>query len=120
MAAITTAPQTSLQRTGKFTFTAMIVAKGTPSNWAKQTVLLRLVEQNGAETMLTATNEAFKTCVALEKWRIYEFQLTGTCVKQSTQCSRYGVRSSLEVRLVFSLQPSLVKNRVASQVPVPV
>ena len=60
MAATTTAPQTSLQRTGKFTLTAMIVAKGTPSNWVKQTVLLRLVEQSGAETMLTATNEAFK------------------------------------------------------------
>ena len=120
MAAITTAPQTSLQRTGKFTFTAMIVAKGTPSNWVKQTVLLRLVEQSGAETMLTATNEAFKTCVALEKWRIYEFQLKGTCVKQSTQCSRYGVRSSLEVKLLFPCSLALSKTAWPLKFPLPV
>ena len=35
----------SLQRTGSFTLTAMVVAKGVPSDWKSRTVLLRVVEK---------------------------------------------------------------------------
>ena len=110
-------PHTSLQRTGQFTFTAMIVAKATPENWAQPTVLLRLVEKNGAETMLTATKDARNTCVALEKWRIYDFRLKGTCVRLSNSGSRYGIKCPLEVRLAFPCSPTLATSAWTPNIP---
>ena len=90
----------SLQRTGSFTLTAMVVAKGVPSDWKSRTVLLRVVEKNGAETMIVSGGEyAFEELVKLEKWIIYDFQLKGKHVKNSRTNYRYGVRNPFELRL---------------------
>ena len=99
----------SLKRTGRYTFTALVVAKASPANWTKETTILRLAEKNGAETVLTATGNARQSFASVQLWRIYNIEITGACVKNAVLCGRYGISALLEIRLSYPCGVTLSK-----------
>ena len=99
----------TLKRTGKYTFTAMVVAKACPANWSKETTILRLAEKSGAETVLTATGDARKSFASVQLWRIYNIEITGSCVRNAISSERYGISASMEIRLSCACAVTLSK-----------
>ena len=73
---------TAIARTGKFTYTAMLVSKASPKGWSKPTMLLRFAEQSDVHTMLIASDQALSQFQTCEELRIYDVELTGKCVKK--------------------------------------
>ena len=59
--------QSSIKRTGKNNYTAMLVAKAQPTNWNKSTLLLHFVEANGASAVFLTTDDAKKVFEKCEK-----------------------------------------------------
>lgn len=99
----------SLKRTGSNKYVAMLVAKTLPANWSPRTLLLRFVEQNGASTCFRVSGDAIPSYDALEKWRIYDMTIAGSCVKTADAKHQVGVSNPLEVRIKFPSPITLSK-----------
>ena len=48
----------TLKRTGVSAYRGMVVCKAQATNWSKETMLLRMVEENGASTVFILTDAA--------------------------------------------------------------
>jgi len=105
------AMQTSpLKRTGKFIYQAMVVAKASPQGWAKETTLLRLTQADGVDVLISATGDARQVFAGLDKWRIYDIEIAGACVKSTRIGFRYNIRHALEVHVQFPCKIQLSKD----------
>ena len=89
----------------------MLVGKATPPNWARYTLLLRFLDNDGRDTVFVVSEEALHKFGECELWRAYDMVVPGKCVKRGSSEARYGVRNTLEVHFKFS-----VKLEVAKQV----
>ena len=87
----------SLKKFGKNKYVAMLVSKAAPSHWESPTLFMLFIEESGAITGFVATHAAiasFSECIV---GCIYEFDVSGRCVRHSHICRRFGVRSLQEV-----------------------
>ena len=58
-----------------------------------------MVEQNGCNTIIFATDEAYTQLEQLEVQRIYDFEIPGQSVKNNSSSRKYGVFGPYEIRL---------------------
>ena len=79
----------------------MLVCNAKPANFAKETLLLRFVEENGTSTAFALTDKAKEQFEPCELWRIYDIELPGACVKQSSGSSRFGIENTYDVVMKF-------------------
>ena len=91
----------TLKRTGVSAYRGMVVCKAQATNWSKETMLLRMVEENGASTVFILTDAAKAQFGKCEQWRIYEFKVTGSSVKKSAGIQRFGAGGIYEVIMKF-------------------
>jgi len=91
----------TLKKYGTSTYTGMLVAKDTPSNWSTETLLLRFEEENGINTVFSVTGAAKDLFESCEKRRVYTMDIQGKCVKTSSSQKYYGVDNMQEVRLAY-------------------
>ena len=89
----------TLSRSQKSTFIGMVVAKDEPSGWAKDTVLVRFVQEAGANAVFHATREAKQQFRDLEMLRIYEIDVPPTVVRTASWALKNGVLSKYEVHV---------------------
>ena len=64
-------------------YSGILVAKGEPAKWSAETLLLRFVEENNADTVFILTGKALEQFRSCETWRAYEFTVNGSAVKKS-------------------------------------
>ena len=64
-------------------------------------MLVRLGEKEGFETLVLATGDARSVFSSLEKWRIYDIEFSGSCVKTAHAALRYNIKTSLEVKVSY-------------------
>eukprot|EP00973_Karenia_brevis_P009695 1307352-Karenia_brevis.AAC.1 len=79
----------------------MPVCKKNQGQWNTPTLMMRLVAQNGTSTLVLATDEAFNQFGTLELFRIYDFEISGKCVKNNVSGVKYGVPGPYEVKLKY-------------------
>ena len=98
-----------LRRTGTTKYNAMLVAKAVPAGWTVPTLLLRFVDQNGAETFFCLTDDAKKAFDSCEIWRIYDMEVAAKCVRRGDTSRKYGMKSIYEVPMKLS-RPLVLSN----------
>ena len=101
-AAASVIPETTLKRTGTNTFTGLLLAKGEPQGWGKQTLLMRFVEASGASTVFIATGDARLSFSKCELDKTYTVDVQGRCVQMCNGSSKYGVHSRFEVHMQYA------------------
>eukprot|EP00969_Alexandrium_andersonii_P295626 13067814-Alexandrium_andersonii.AAC.1 len=89
-------PPSSIKRVGKTTFVGMLVARSRPANWAKETLLMRFVEETGASMVFIATGSAIGPFDECSPHRIYSIEVPGKCVKKAKEPVRFGSPGALE------------------------
>ena len=92
---------TTLKRTGVSAYRGMVVCKAQPATWSKDTMLVRMVEENGASTVFILTDAAKAQFGICEQWRIYEFKVNGASVKKGAGIERFGAGGVYEVVMKF-------------------
>jgi hypothetical protein len=108
---------TCLKRVGKVMYNAMLTESRDCSQWSKPTFLARFTEQNGASTMFTITGDALLQFKTLEKGRIYNIEVPGSCVKNNSPAEKFGVSGAYEVRLTRECKLSLAKDAWPMKLP---
>lgn len=108
---------TALSRTRKSKLTAMVIVKDKPQNWQRDTILARLMEKSGANTVLVATGEALKQVNEFECGRIYEIEVPPTTVRTSWWGPKHGVPAKFDVQLQHPFQARLSKEQWDAQYP---
>ena len=72
-----------LRRVGTDEYQAMLVCKEMQTEWSSETLMVRFVEQDGANTRILATGDANTQINDFENFRIYtlEFKLPALVLK---------------------------------------
>ena len=87
----------------------MLVGSSTPQGWSTETLLMRWVEQNGNEVVFVLNDQAIPGFSACEKWRVYELEFKGKCVK-TVPGTKYGSNSPQEVHMKFPGKVTVAKD----------
>ncbi|CAK0852047.1 unnamed protein product [Prorocentrum cordatum] len=79
----------------------MLVAKAEPTNWSVPSLLLRYVDENRSDAVFVVIGEALEQFRSCEVWRVDEFTVLGSNVRNSSGVQKFGVQCLYEVSLKF-------------------
>ena len=79
----------------------MLVSKCKPKWKTKEVMLLRFVEENGADAVFRVTDGAISVFEHCELGRIYDLEVQGKCVHRVEALKLYGVNSNVAVDLKY-------------------
>ena len=80
----------------------MLVVKAQPTGWAKDPLLLHVVEESGASTVFVTADEAKGIFLKCETHLIYDIEVPGRCgVHTRIGLQEHGVETNYEVALIF-------------------
>ncbi len=79
----------------------MLVSKCKPKWKTKEVMLLRFVEENGADAVFRVTDGAISIFEQCELGRIYDLEVQGKCVHRVEALKLYGVNSNVAVDLQY-------------------
>ena len=85
----------------------MPICKSFHSQWTPPTAMVRMVAQDGTNTVIFATDQAIQQFQDLELFRIIDMTIPGMCVKNNKQGAKYGVPGPFEVRLKYETKTSI-------------
>jgi len=98
-----------LKRAGRNAFVGLLMMKAKPVKWNEATLLMRFVNAAGGSIMFQFTKEAAVGMDVLEKGRVYNIDVPGSCVKSVSGLTKYGIPSRVEVRAVRALPFSIAQ-----------
>ena len=91
-------------------YNAKVLVKTKPGSWSEATYLLRCIEEDGNESMLTVTGDAaLAQFDNVEEDRVYNFEIPGTCVKANTTADKNGFDGNTEVKLQSPIKLQVAK-----------
>ena len=95
---------TSLSRTRPSTFTAMLVVKSEPANWAAPTLLLHFVEECQTSTVFRVSEAAREQFGRCQVACIYTMEIAHRAVQGAPGVHKYGVKARYEVVLKYPVK----------------
>ena len=97
----TATEMTAITRLAKTDYQGMAICKSFQETWTIPTMLVRMIDQNGTNTIIVATESAIPQFQKLELYRIVDFSIYPNCVKVNKLGKRYGVPGQFEVRVKY-------------------
>ena len=99
--------ESSLTRVGSNTYTGMLLEKSDQPEWRTPTMLALFIDASGSECAFFLTSEAREQFQPLDRLRIYNIVIKGSCVKNNSSGLKYGVKGKYEVKLMHKTQVHL-------------